>query len=112
MKYINGTYTQSYNRKPKRVDHIFQGRYKAILVEKESYLLELSRDMVLNPVRARWVRSAKDWPWSSYCATAGITANEPCLTTDWLHTCFSDKKNLAKASYRKVVQAGKNQPSP
>ncbi len=68
--------------------------------------------MVLNPVRSRWVRSAKDWSWSSYRATAGITANEPCLTTDWLHSCFSDKKNLAEASYRKFVQAGKNQPSP
>jgi len=112
MKYINGSYTQSYNRKHKRVGHIFQGRYKAILIEKESYLLELSRYIVLNPVRARMVRSAKDWKWSSYRATAGFTENEPCLTTDWILSCFSDKKNLAEASYREFVQAGKNQPSP
>ena len=112
MKYINGTYTQSYNRKHKRVGHIFQGRYKAILIEKDSYLLELSRYIVLNPVRARIVRSAKDWQWSSYRATAGFTANEPCLTTDWILSCFSDKKNLAESSYREFVQAGRNQPSP
>ena len=59
MKYLNGTYTQAFNRSHKRVGHVFQGRYKGILVEKDSYLLELSRYIVLNPVRARMVRSAK-----------------------------------------------------
>jgi len=71
MKYINDTYTQPFNRFHKRVAHVFQGRYNAILVEKDAYLLELSRYIVLNPVRARMVRSANEWPWSSYRATAG-----------------------------------------
>ena len=112
MKYINGTYSQGYNRIHKRVGHVFQGRYKAILVEKDSYLLELSRYIVLNPVRARMVRSAKDWKWSSYRATAGYKENEPCLTKDWILSCFSDKKNLAEIRYREFVEAGKNQLSP
>jgi len=73
MKYLNGTYTQIFNQEHKRVGHIYQGRYKVILVEKESYVLELSRYIALNPVRARMVRAVKDWPWSSYRATAGIT---------------------------------------
>ena len=111
MKYINGTYTQGYNRRHKRVGHVFQGRYKAILVEKDRYLLALSRYIVLNPVRARMVRSAKDWKWSSYRATAGFKENEPCLTTDWILSSFSDKKKLAEEKYREFVRVGKNQPS-
>ena len=82
MKYLNGTYTQAFNRRHKRVGHVFQGRYKGILVEKDSYLLELSRYIVLNPVRAHMVRSAKDWPWSSYRATAGFAKAHPLLTKD------------------------------
>jgi len=112
MKYLNGTYTQSFNHRNKRVGHVFQGRYKAILVEKESYLLELARYIVLNPVRARMVREAKDWPWSSYRATAGFTLPEFCLTTDWILSTYSGTKKLAHQRYREFVQEGKNQPSP
>ena len=68
MRQLNGVYTQAHNRKHGRSGHVFQGRYKAIVVEKEAYLLELCRYIVLNPVRAGMVRSAKDWPWSSYRA--------------------------------------------
>jgi putative transposase len=60
MRQLNGVYTQTYNRSHCRVGHVFQGRYKAILVEKESYLLELARCIVLNPVRAGMVRTARD----------------------------------------------------
>jgi hypothetical protein len=51
------------------VGHVLQGRYKAIIAQKESYLLELVRYIVLNPVRAGMLRSAKDWPWCSYRAS-------------------------------------------
>lgn len=81
IKFLNGSYTQFFNKQHQRVGHVYQGRFKAILVEKESYLLELSRYIVLNPVRARMVRAAKDWPWSSYRATAGITQAHDCLRT-------------------------------
>ncbi len=53
MRQLNGVYTQRFNRRHGRVGHVFQGRYKAIIVQKESYLLELARYVVLNPVRAR-----------------------------------------------------------
>ena len=62
MRQMNGVYTQRFNRRHGRAGHVFQGRYKSILVQKDAYLLELSRYIVLNPVRARLVRSAKDWP--------------------------------------------------
>ena len=65
MRHLNGVYTQRFNRRHKRAGHVFQGRYKAVLVQKDNYLLELSRYIVLNPVRAQMVRGAKDWPWSS-----------------------------------------------
>jgi hypothetical protein len=73
MRQLNGVYTQRFNQAHARVGHVFQGRYKAILVQKEAYLLELSRYVVLNPVRARMVREAADWPWSNYRATAGMS---------------------------------------
>ncbi len=112
MKYLNGTYTQFFNRSHKRVGHVYQGRFKGILVEKESYLLELSRYIVLNPVRACMVRTAKDWQWSSYRATAGISVVHSCLTTDWLLACFCKQRKIAQQAYRGFIQQGKNQPSP
>lgn len=72
MRQLNGVYTQAFNRNHGRVGHLFQGRFKAILVEKDAYLLELCRYVVLNPVRANMVQRAKDWKWSSYRATAGL----------------------------------------
>ncbi len=112
MKFLNGSYTQFFNKQHKRVGHVYQGRFKGILIEKESYLLELSRYIVLNPVRARMVRSAKDWPWSSYRATAGIVQSHDCLTTDWILSTFGKQRKRAQQHYRDFVQQGKNQPSP
>jgi putative transposase len=66
MRQLNGVVTQSMNRKHHRVGHLLQGRYKAILVEKDAYLLELCRYIVLNPVRANMVSSPDEWPWSSW----------------------------------------------
>lgn len=112
MKFLNGTFTQYVNRTHRRVGHVFQGRYKAILVDKDAYLLELCRYVVLNPVRAEMVRSAKDWPWSSYRATAGMTNPVPALTTDWILGNFGKQRNRATEGYKKFVAEGKNQPSP
>lgn len=112
MRQLNGVYTQRFNRTHNRVGHVFQGRYKAILVEKDSYLLELARYVVLNPVRARMVRSANEWPWSSYRATAGMTAGPPWLCTEWILSVFSRQKRTAIERYRQFVAEGKNQPGP
>ena len=62
MRQLNGVYTQWFNRKQRRVGHLFQGRYKAILVEKDAYLLELSRYIILNPIRAHMVDNLSEWP--------------------------------------------------
>jgi putative transposase len=112
MRQLNGVYTQLFNRSNNRVGHVFQGRYKAILVEKQSYLLELSRYIVLNPVRAEMVRSAKDWRWSSYRAMAGQAKAEACLDVDWLLASFGGIKSNAINAYRRFISEGKGQPSP
>ncbi len=112
MRQLNGVYTQRFNSKQHRVGHVFQGRYKAILVQKDSYLLELSRYIVLNPVRARMVRAAKDWPWSSYRATVGQTEIPACLYVDWLLSVFSKQRKTAIRQYKQFVADGKGQPSP
>lgn len=106
MRQLNGVYTQLFNKRHKRVGHIFQGRYKAILIQKESHLLEVSRYVVLNPVRAKAVTGAKEWRWSSYCATCGIDKLHPCLTTDWILGQFAKQKRTAEKKYKEFVEAG------
>jgi hypothetical protein len=112
MRHFNGVYTQRFNRRHGRVGHVFQGRYQAILVQKDSYLLELARYIVLNPVRAHLVRGVKDWPWSSYRATAGLTEAPDWLETAWILSAFGQRKSQALKRYRAFVAEGKNQPSP
>lgn len=106
MRQFNGVYTQAFNRRHKRVGHIFQGRYKAILIQKESHLLEVCRYVVLNPVRAKIVEQAAQWKWSSYRPTAGRGKSHPCLQTDWLLGQFGKKRREAEKKYREFVKAG------
>lgn len=112
MRQLNGVYTQTSNRAHGKIGHVFQGRYKAIIVQKETYLLELARYIVLNPVRARMVRQVKTWSWSSYLDTAGYRQPQNWLTTDWLLAAFAKRKSRAIEKYRDFVAEGKNQPSP
>ncbi|MCP4428568.1 MAG: addiction module toxin RelE, partial [Chloroflexi bacterium] len=112
MRQLNGVYTQRFNRTHNRVGHVFQGRYKAILVQKDAYLLQLSRYIVRNPVRARVVRTAWGWPWSNYRATAGMIKTPHWLETDWILAAFAERKQEAQSAYRQFVADGKNQPSP
>lgn len=106
MRQLNGVYTQSYNKRHDRVGHIFQGRYKAILVSKESHLLETCRYVVLNPVRAKAAGTPGEWKWSSYRGTAGFEKPHPCLTIDWILGQFSIKRGIAGKKYREFVRAG------
>jgi REP element-mobilizing transposase RayT len=106
MRQLNGVYTQHINRRHKRVGHVFQGRYKSILIEKESYLLEVSRYVVLNPVRAKAVERPGDCKWSSYRATAGLEKPHQCLTPDWILGQFGTKRSQAEKGYREFVLAG------
>lgn len=106
MRQLNGVYTQSFNRRHRRVGHLFQGRYKAVLVEKEAHLLELCRYVVLNPLRARVKKRADQWRWSSYRATAGLAPVSPFLTVDWVLRQFGTRKQQAQARYRRFVGEG------
>jgi putative transposase len=112
MRQLNGIYTQYFNRTHRRAGHVFQGRYKAILVEKDSYLLELIRYVALNPVRAGMVRNAGDWPWSSYRAIVGVDGIPPWLQTDWTLSQFGVQRKRAIAKYIAFVHAGISMPSP
>ncbi len=107
MQLLNGVYTQRFNRHHKRFGHVLQGRYKAILVEKESHLLELARYVVLNPVRARMVRSPRDWPWSSYRATAGELQAPDFLHVGWILAQFDARPRRAEHAYRDFVKQGR-----
>jgi REP element-mobilizing transposase RayT len=88
MRQLNGLYSQRFNRRHDRVGHVFQGRFKGILVERESHLLELARYVVLNPVRAEIVHTAEAYRWSSLRATLGLTAPPPWLTIHGLLETF------------------------
>lgn len=106
MRQLNGMYTQSYNRRHGRVGHLFQGRFKAIVVEKESHLLELCRYIVLNPVRVKSSRKAQAWKWSSYRATAGLASVPAFLSTGWILGRFGNKRSQAQTRYREFVREG------
>lgn len=108
---LNGVYTQRFNRQHQRVGHVFQGRYKAILVEKDSYLLELARYVVLNPLRAGMVRRLEQWAWSSYLPTCGQAAKPDWLQTDFLLAQFSPQRARAIKRYVEFVHEGARLPS-
>jgi putative transposase len=111
MRQLNGVYTQRFNRSHQRVGHVFQGRFKAILVEKDSYLLELARYVVLNPLRARMVRQLENWPWSSYLATCGQAEKPDWLQCDFILAQFSAQRARAIGKYIAFVHEGKGLPS-
>ena len=106
MRHLNGVYTQDINRRHRRTGHVFQGRYKGILVERDSYLLELSRYVVLNPVRARMVKHVKQWKWSSYHAMTGTESVPVWLQTDWLLGQFGSQRARQIVRYVEFVQEG------
>jgi REP element-mobilizing transposase RayT len=106
MRQLNGDYAQHFNRRHGRDGHVFQGRFKAILVQREAHLLEIARYVVRNPVRAGLVKAPGDWEWSSYRATAGL---EPCpewLDAAFLQDVFGSRRATATARYREFVAEG------
>ena len=111
MRQLNGVYTQWHNRKYGRVGHVFQGRFKAIIVQRQAYLLELARYVVLNPVRANICQTPAQWRWSSYLAMTGQANRPNWLHTDWLLGQFGCHFSKAVAAYVDHVQAGAGLPS-
>ena len=112
MHRLNGAYSQCFNRRHERVGHVLQGRFTAILVECEAYLLELARYVPLNPVRAAFVTSPEDWPWSSYRPTAGLEPSPPWLTTSAVLERFACEAERARLRFREFVRDGLNAPAP
>ena len=103
---VNGVYTQGFNRRHRRGGHVLQGRFKAILVDRDSYLLEVSRYIVLNPVQAGMCDSAADWPWSSYPAVMGKAAALPPLQVDATLALFGTQTGPARRAYARFVAEG------
>jgi putative transposase len=106
MRHLNGTYTQYFNRRHHLVGHLFQGRYHAIVVEKDDYLLAVARYTVLNPLRAKIVASLDEWEWSSYPYIIGQKAALPWMTIDWLLSLFHADRKAAVDVYSQFVAAG------
>jgi putative transposase len=106
MRQLNGIYTMRFNKRHNSVGHVFQGRYKAILLQKESHLLEVCRYVVLNPVRSKAARTPGQWKWSSYRGAAGMERPHPCLTTDWVLGQFGTKRRVAGGKYKAFVREG------
>lgn len=109
MRHINGVYTQTFNRTHQRVGHLFQGRYKAILVEKDSYLLEVIRYVLLNPVRANMTKTAGQYPWSSYRAMISKATTPDWLERDWVLGHYGNRLSAAQEQFIKFIQDGDNQ---
>ena len=111
MRQLNGVYTQWHNRTHDRVGHVFHGRFKAIILQREAYLLELARYVVLNPVRAGICQMPEQWLWSSYLAVVGQAHRPNWLHTEWLLSQFGGQSATAVAAYIDHVRAGVDLPS-
>lgn len=106
MRHLNGVYTQASNRRHARNGHLFQGRFKGILVDRDAYLLELTRYVVLNPVRAGMVDTPEQWPWSSYRAMIGAVPTPNWLEVHGLLSQFGSSREEARHRYRAFVDQG------
>lgn len=110
MRQLNGIYTQSFNRTHRRVGHVFQGRFQAILVDHNAYLLEVIRYVLLNPVRAGMTRTVGQYPWGSYRAMIGKAEVPAWLALDRVLTHFGDCQQLARRKFVEFIRDGKKQP--
>jgi REP element-mobilizing transposase RayT len=104
MRHINGAYTTYFNVKRQRVGHLFQGRYKAILVEADAYAAELSRYIHLNPVKAGAVKRPEEYSWSSYRSYIGQSQAAEWLKTEFILGFFGQRGSEARARYRTFVE--------
>jgi putative transposase len=103
---LNGTYAQCFNSRHGLDGHLFQGRFYAGAVEADGHLLELTRYLALNPVRAGLCSGPAGWPWSSYAALAGLRTAEPFLRIDRVLRSFSADRGRAQEILRRFVADG------
>ena len=111
MRQLNGVYTQWHNRTHNRGVHVFQGQFKAIIVQREACLLELARYVVPNPVHAGICDLPEDWPWSSYRSKLSRVTPPLWLHMQWLMSQFGHNPRAAVAVYIDHVRAGVDLPS-
>jgi len=104
MQWLNVSYAAYFNRKRRRNGHLFQGRFKAILIDADEYRKELSRYVHLNPVRAKIVSTPAQYAWSSYRAFIGKVKAPEFLQAEWLLSNFGGGRKEAKESYRDFVE--------
>lgn len=104
IQWVNVSYAAYYNRKRRRSGHLFQGRFKAILIDADEYLKHLSRYIHLNAVRAKIVVRPHDYKWSSYREFIGEIKGDGWLETGWLLSAFGSKKKRAMGSYKEFVE--------
>jgi REP element-mobilizing transposase RayT len=106
IRQLNGVFGQAFNRRHGRVGHVFAGRFKSLLVDRDNYLLQVTRYIALNPVRAGLVSTAAAWPWSHHRAMAGLARMAPWLTCDEILECFdAHSRTVAQEAYRRFVES-------
>lgn len=108
MQHLCFRYTQWVNSRQKRVGHLFQGRYKAIVVDADAYLVELVRYIHLNPVRAKLVKIPEDYSWSGHRAYIGHE-QLPWLTTEWVLLQFAQRLKTSRTRYGEFVKNGRDE---
>jgi putative transposase len=109
---LNAIYSQWFNRRHGRAGHLFQGRYKAIVIEKALWLSAVSRDLAWAPVRAGLVRRPGQWDWSSHRAIAKDRDAPDWLCIEWILGDFAGSPEGARKAYRTFVAEGKRAPPP
>ena len=109
-QFLNGSYTGYFNFRHHRVGHLFQGRYKAVLIQKQGHYREISRYIHLNPVRAGLVERPEDWPWSSYPGYHWLGKRLSWVTYDRVLTKHGSDEVRARQAYRRFVRAGMQTP--
>ncbi|MFL6682818.1 MAG: REP-associated tyrosine transposase [Burkholderiaceae bacterium] len=114
MRHINGEYTRSFNRRHQVTGHVFQGRFHAVIVDTDAYLLKVCRYVELNPVRAGLVAAVDQWPWCSYRAHVGTEPAPRWLATAVVHGHLlghdvgtAADQILAQRLYEETVAAGR-----
>jgi len=110
MQYLNGSYTSYFNRRHRRCGHLFQGRFKAHLIDQDGYFLEVSRYIHLNPVRAELVARPEQFPWSSYRGYQRASRTIEWVTYDRVLGEFDTSFGLARRAYTRFVRAGIEEP--
>jgi REP element-mobilizing transposase RayT len=111
MQFVLSRFAEGWNRRRRRRGHVLEGRFKAPLIEDGRYAMSIIRYIALNPVKANYVEHARDWPWSSHRALAGMERRPPFLRIDWLRNYF-DGPTLrdCQRQYRSYVDGCENEP--